>query len=242
MKVRALIAAVALLAVTSGIASAAQFEFNTLVRYGSNSGGGGNWEFGIGNNTGLAGITSTQETSWSSGQSRRFELTYNQTANNVALRLYSNNGSSSVAASYTPSGGPALAGTLWTLPAAAFFATVPGSQASINISSLSLTNLTGAAISILSGGQPTAMFAQSGGAIVTQGQDIVFRGDTANGGWMLQGYATLNWNGNSGSSASNLNRIQFGVSAVAGEVPEPSTWAMMVTGLSLALVQRRRRR
>lgn len=227
-------------------ADAAQFQFNTLIRLGATAAGAANWELGMGDNSG-ASPSIRQQATWTSGQSRQFQVTYTNSTNNAELRLFSNDGSSSVFASVTPSASPAAPGTTWTLPATSFFArAVTGANVSTSISVSGLSVVSPATLSVLAPVSTGTFFAQSGPfpqptQTVTQSQDITFAGD-ASGNWRLQGFVTMNFTGLTGGPSSR-DLLQFGVGVMANDVtatPEPGTWALLLTGFAAGFARSKR--
>jgi len=239
------ILAVVAIAASSLPASAASFEFNTLIRLGAN-GGGANWEIGAGNNSGAAPSITQNADTWTNGASREFQITYSRPSNSLEVRLFENGSSNSSALSYTPAGGPASIGATWTLPASSFFVTaVNGGNftTAISVSSLSLTGLSGA-LTILSPMQQTTLQATSGFGLPTttlrESQDIVFRGDST-GSWRLGGYVSMNFP--EPINGGDRDLLHFGVSASAADVtatPEPNTWALLLAGFAVVAVAKRR--
>jgi hypothetical protein len=176
--------------------------FNTLVRLGAPSASLSNWEVAVGDNDGSTGQSGSIAW-WASGASRQFQVTCNRPANNLQMRIYANNGASYAFMNYTPTGTPAAADAVWTLPASSFFVsaqTGANVYTGVTVSNLALTGLSGA-LSILSPIQQTTIQAGSGpfqpSQTVTQPADIVFRGDS-DGSWRLQGFVTMNFFGLSG--------------------------------------------
>jgi hypothetical protein len=226
------------------VLSAGPFQFNTLVRLGAPSASLSNWEVAVGDNDGSTGQSGSIAW-WASGASRQFQVIYNRPANNLQMRIYANNGASYAFMNYTPTGTPAAADAVWTLPASSFFVsaqTGANVYTGVTVSNLALTGLSGA-LSILSPIQQTTMQAGSGpfqpSQTVTQSAGIVFRGDS-NGSWRLQGFVTMSFFGLSGGG--HQNRLQFGVSAVADTAnPEPRSWVLLLTGLVALIWQNRQR-
>jgi hypothetical protein len=211
----------------TGSAQGASFGFSALMRLGGT--GSGDWDISAGGtNVDLADY-------WASGASRQFTLTYNGTANTGELRLFSNTGATSQALTFTPAGTAPGANARWTLPASAFFASATTGAnvfTGVTVSQLTLSGVSGS-LNILSPLQQTTLQAGSGpfqaNQLVTESQNVVFLSDSS-GSWRLTGFVTMNFFGLAGSG--NQDRVQFGLSAQTG-TPEPSSWAMLGTGLLL---------
>jgi PEP-CTERM motif len=226
-------------------ASAAQFQFTTLVQLGEVGNAAPNgWEVGWGPTTTPA-VLGSLPTYWANGASREFQVIYDRPTNNMQIRVYDNGSATSYAfGNYTPLGGPSVVGSTWVLPASSFFVTALAGgnvASSITVSGLSLSSPTGAALSVLSPFSSTTLTTNTGPALPTKtvslSQNVVFQGD-ATGSWRLSGFVTMNF---AGLTGSNYNRLQFGLSALS-DVPEPATWAMMALGLALVGFGTHRRR
>jgi hypothetical protein len=240
-----------LAALMTTASQAAQFQFGALVQAGV--AGGGDWEVGVGNSVASLADTNSLGTHWATGSNRLVEVEYLRSTNTASVRVYNGNTASGAftESSFQPTGGAGVAANAtWTLPAAAFFATAQGTfsggpifGSSISITNLVLTGVSGA-VNIIQPIQQTTLTAARpvlGGTItVAQTQDIVFTADST-GSWRLQG--TIQMGGLGPFFGANGDDLALSISASATDaVPEPGTVGLMlIGGLLMAGVSRRRK-
>jgi len=226
---------VAMTAMIAGQATAAQFQFSTLIRYGGTAGGPANWELAAGNSAGSLAATANLTPSFATRPSRTFQISYTQATNTATLRVYDSlgTGGTSDAVSFNPAGGAAVAANaIWTLPASSFFVQAAAAPISSQVSIQNLSLVTGTVLAPLQTTTLTASQAAGVGAgVVNLPGGLVFVGN-ASGNWQLQGTVTMTSIGGNPSSTG----LQFGLTASASDVPEPMTSAMIGLGLvALAL-------
>lgn len=212
------------LVLTSGLLPARDFQFGTMIRWGAS---GPEWELGAGASAGAPANTVSSDLG--NFVSQNFQIGYNQASNTGFVRIGANQ------ASFNPSNGGPLNSGIWTIPSAAFFVRANGFLTTVQVTGLSfasgvtvlapMTSTTLTAVNPATSGIPTLM---------TQGGPIVFRAD-ASGNWTLQGQVTM-----AALLGAGASGMEFGVTAMAADTPEPAT--ILLTGTALALLAIRRRR
>lgn len=218
----------------------ANFSFGVLLQAGFTGGipsTGGSVTVGAGDNASANGASNSS--TWQSGQAHALQIEYLKSTNTISVKLYQGATASGAftETDYHPTGGGSLAANAtWTLPASAFFVTAQGGPvqvASVSISNLALAGVSGG-INILQPLQQTTLMASnivgSPTSTVTQGQDIIFQGDS-NGNWMLTG--SLTFSGVAlGTTPANDLAFGFSGTAAGSSVPETSSLPLVGTGLA----------
>jgi hypothetical protein len=227
----------------------ANFSFGVLVQAEFTGGlpsTGGSDSVGAGDNASANGASNSS--TWQSGQSHALQIEYLKATNTISVKLYqgANATGAFTETDYHPTGGGSqAANAIWTLPASAFFVTAQGGPlqvASASISNLALSGVSGG-INILQPLQQTTLTASnifgSPTSTVTQGQDIIFQGDS-NGDWMLTGSLTFS---GVALGATPANDLAFGFSGTAAgsSVPETSSLPLVGTGLAALIFFGRRK-
>jgi hypothetical protein len=218
------------------------FSFFTTMRVGLPT--ALSWELGAGStaattqsNVNFEWNSANGGTSWRPGNlPQSFEIGYNQTTNTGFVTVLNSN-NNAVTASYANPGAAPGANTIWTLPAANFFASantifLPGS---VNVENLTFAP----GVQVLSGSLPTSIGASNTGTGVTNSTSlstpIVFNASANGGSWTISG--TVRMNGIFGVSGTALgNNLQFGLGAIGTETPEASTMSLFAVGLASLLV------
>jgi len=220
-------------------ASGANFQFGVLIQAGQN--GNANFEEGIGNTSAAPSVTANVTPYWTNNQSRQFTIEYLGATNTVNVRVYDAAAVTFDQVSFNPVGGPASRPTnaVWTLPASSFFVTaLAGVQAdSIQVSSLTLSGIS-SAINLINPITQTTLtanrpLATTGLVTMNDGQNVQFQADNT-GSWRLTGLVTFAGLAG-GPNGSNLN---FQLTALASDVPEPGTLGFGLLGLSMIGVAR----
>ncbi len=219
----------------SGVATAASFGFNVLVRAGLNT--TGDWEVGMGlNSSGVPTVQAQMSPYFLDGSPQRFEIGYTAGTGTAYTRIFSGAAPSStmtVNLSYSVPGATILAPSdYWTLPASSFYtsASVRPVPTSVSVQGM-----------VITGNQvlnPLSLTASSNGITATnqnQSAPILFQAQ-ANGDWQLSGNLTMTGLSAYTSSGAQRSQLQFGLTAQADPTPEPGTFALMGGTLGLILV------
>lgn len=226
---------------------AATFGLGALIQVGLSSSSGNGAILSVGDN-GSASGGSGMAPSFQNNQGRWVQIAYQQSTNNLQVRIY--DGATATGAftslNYSPTGGAAVGpNAMWTIPAAAFFVqatTGVNRTTSIDFSNITLSGVSGA-LNIISPMQQTSLSASKGGGPNSPGQtaiqtgDIVFQGDST-GSWVLSGLLTLSGVNGNGASGSEL---AMGFSGNASSVPETSSMLMVGSGLIAVFASRRKK-
>lgn len=226
-------------------ASAADFQFSTIIRAGL--AGASDTELGIGATAGSPTSTGDVNPYFAPASAQLFEIGYLKATNTAYVRVYQNLSSSSAFSQVTHNpvgGGSQPANAIWRLPATSFFvrATNGSGINFASVSNLALSGVSGA-INVLSPLQSTSMLAYQLGfasqSNVTQSQDVRFIADSG-GNWRLTGQLQFIGLQSNGGVASGGD-IQFGVTAALSETPEPASTGLAFLGIAGMVAYARKR-
>ena len=230
----------------AGPLTASDFSFYSIIRAGAL--GGQDWEGGTGPNgnsitTGAYYNYSNSVAGWSNNLDQRFRIGYSQ-ATNTAYTTVWGSGISPIAytSSYQPVGGTPLnsSGT-WTINAGALYVranTIPVAT-SITVSQLQLAS----GLTVLQPLTSTSLFAsQPTGAVIESNSAPIVFSATANGGdWFIDGVIRFNGLSPYVTGGAQRSQLQFSLTAVAQDSPEPATFVLTSAGLLTMAYLRRRR-
>lgn len=224
------------------------FSFFTTMRVGLPT--ALSWELGAGSTAGTTQSnvnfewnSANGDTSWRPGNlAQSFEIGFNQTTNTGFVRVFDSS-NNAVTASYVNPGTALGSNTLWTLPAANFFASANTNFLSGSVDVENLTFTPG--VQVLSGSLPTSIGAANTGTGLTNSTSlstpIVFDASANGGSWTIAG--TIRMNGIFGvSGTAQGNNLQFGLGAIGTETPEASTMSLFALGLASLIVAGKFRR
>jgi hypothetical protein len=218
------------------------FSFFTTMRVGLPT--ALSWELGAGStaattqsNVNYEWNSANGSTTWRpGGLAQSFEIGYNRTTNTGFVTVF-NSSNNAVTASYANPGAAPATNTLWTLPAANFFASANTSflPGSVTVENLAFTP----GVQVLSGSLPTSIGAANPGNGVTNTNNlstpIVFDASANGGSWTIAG--TIRMSGIFPVSGTAVgNNLQFGLGAVGTETPEASTISLFAVGLASLIV------
>jgi len=221
-------------------AAAADFNFNVLIRAGLQ--GNGDWEVGMGlNSAGVPTVQGQLSPYYQNGQPQRFEIGYIQSTGQAFTRIFADVTSSVLLLNLVyavPNAAPLSPSGAWTLPASSFYTRASlntSAASSITVSNMSLS--TGTAV--LNPASITAVNNTTTGQNTTQSSSQLFQSST--GDWLLTGELTLTGLRAYVPNGATRSQLQFGLSAQAGDTPEPAAALLTVSALA-ALAYRQRRR
>lgn len=236
-----------LFALTLSAAEAATFSLGATIRAGIR--GGQDWEIGLGAATPYSAAVTHATPYFRDNEEYDFTLRYTGATNRAELSVDTNpgNGPADVAA-WNPTGGVAsTAGRLWTFNSlfvsAAYSRIPPMPRTEIEVKDLAL----GPGIDIVAGLSTTDLRARQEGAAVLAAipQPVVFRTRNGSGDWLLSGTIRMRGLASEFPSGAQRSHLQFVLNSTSADlpaVPEPGTYAMLLSGGAMIAVLRRRKR
>lgn len=224
--------------------SAADFTFFATLRAGQSGNTG--WEMGLGTNA--AADQSTGQFRWSNatpfwrpgGQPQNFEIRWQSATQTASVTVWDSS-NTAWTRQLVNTGAAVGVNTIWTFPAAGFFAqaVTTGRPSSITVSNLALSP----GVQVLSGSLPSSIGASQPPATSTpMAAPLVINPASAGGNWFLSG--NIRFTGlavGNGAGATNSD-LQFFLQAAGTETPESSTVLLTAGGLLVVLGWHRRRR
>jgi hypothetical protein len=224
--------------------SAADFTFFATLRAGQSGNAG--WEMGLGTNA--AADQSTGQFRWSNaspfwrpgGQPQNFEIRWQSATQTASVTVW-DSGNTPWTRQLVNTGPAVGVNTIWTFPAAGFFAqaVTTGRPSSITISNLAIAP----GVQILSGSLPSSIGAsQPPASSASMNAPLVINPASTGGDWYLSGnirFAGLAIGSGTGARNSDL---QFFLQAAGSETPESSTVLLTAGGLLVVIGWHRRRR
>jgi hypothetical protein len=220
----------AIVCLFAGTAHGADFNFNVLIRAGL--AGPGDWEVGMGlNSAGVPTVSGHLSPYYLNDTPQRFEIGYRQSTGQAFTRIYADNTASVLllnlvyhvpnAAPLSPTGG-------WTLPAGSFYTRASlNAQTETSVTASNMSLATG--LSVLNPPSITARNNTVTAQNTPQGSPFLFQ--TASGDWMLTGELTMTGLREYVVNGATRSQLQFGLTAVAGETPEPASLLLLASAL-----------
>jgi hypothetical protein len=222
---------------------ASEFTFFTTLRAGFHT--PGDWEIGIGSTP--ATTDAQANFRWANNSNhwrpsnlpQNFQIGFNQATNSAFVTVF-NASNAPITATFANPGPALLPESVWTLPAAAFFATATPTSGAAAVTISNLAFSTG--VTVLSGALPTGLGATSStNSSTSLPAPIVFTPAAAGGSWTISG--TIQFSGLFPFGSATDNALQFGFGALGSDVPEVSSSLMLGAGLCLLgfMAHRRKR-
>ena len=229
--------------------TAADFSFFSIVRAGVQ--GGADWEIGTGLNGNV--ITTGAHVTWPNEVDRSFRIGYIQSTNTAYTTVWTPSGTpgglpTASTSAYNPAGGfPLSSSGVWTITAGAMYASAGSitQSRSVQVSNLQLGNgQPGNGLNILQPLASTSLYASQPSAttIVRNTTPIVFSAAASGGDWYLDGSIRFSGLASYVTNGATRSQLQFALTAVAADNPEPATTVLIASGLFAMAYWKRRRR
>ena len=223
---------------------AADFSFFSIVRAGVQ--GAGDWEIGTGPNGNS--ITTGAHVTWPNNLDRNFRIGYNQSTNTAYTTVWTPSttpGAAPIAStsSYNPLGGSPLSSSgTWTIRAGSMYASASPitPSTSVQVSNLRLGN----GLNVLQPITSTSLLASQplNAPLASNAAPIVFSTAATGGDWYIDGVVRFNGLASFTANGAQRSQLQFGLTAIASDTPEPASFLLLSCGLvTLAHWKRRRR-